>query len=251
MRRFPTAAAIAFAVLALLGLGNVDAARASIIMKIVNMNDMSVTLAPPAGNPVGSSYQFQSNSLVGFSDVLLQDTFVAPTLVPPVGPGIDLGTFTVLASTGGTLDVFVTLTDLFAASSPATLDWTFSLTKLTGIGAAVSVQSWVNPDNTPFGTPSGVGGSPVTNYPPVPAQIVGSNASVAVPVGVPFSMTIEVKITLPAGGSLTSGDFSATISTQSGPQIQENPEPASLAIWGLGLALAGGARCVRRKRTAG
>lgn len=250
MRRLLTTISVVSAVFALLASNNVDAARGALIMQIVD--GVTVTV-PPSGTPnPPNSYSYSSTSLAGFSNVTASNTFLPGVLSPAAGPGMDLGTNPVSASSGGTVQIWSTLTDLGASYPTAKLTWTFGLHDLLPAGATVTVEAWVNGDNTPFGTNDIKGTSGpvvlVSNLSPPLETSSGTLTNIPVTVGSPFSMTIEAVIVLPAGGSLSSGDFSARLSTEGGPQIQEGPEPASLAIWGMGLAMAAGVRTVRRRR---
>lgn len=266
MRNVFSKVAIAAVVIALVTFSGVGVASAALMMRVIDSNGPTTANIPPDGSTGATSLNFQappdSPAMPGFSQVTTSGSFLAPTGIGiGNGPGIDLGVQQINASNpgGGTLTVLLTLTDLVSSSSTATLTWGATYHALGG-GTTFDLYAWVNTTNTPYGSYPGAGGdsassSGFTQVNPFPPPTIfadgsgpGGVAVAGLPIGTFFSMTLELVFTVPAGGSVDSLDLRANISTTSGPQIQEGPEPASLAIWGLGLAMAAGVRTVRRRR---
>lgn len=261
MRKF-VKAAVASAAIALIAFSSVNTAQAAVILTIKDVSAGTTITAPPSGFASGSGWQFTGNT-TNFSVVNVTSSFLNP--IGSSGPGIDLHNFTVQSAVGvgqHVLQVFITLTDLVSSGTTANLKYNFGVPEFnTPSTDTVKIQAWVNPNNNVPGTLVGAlsNTSPAVTYTtdgsgnstPSTSQTGTVSVSGITPATF-FSMTVEVDFTLTANANtyVTSGDFSARLSSTSGPQISEGPEPASMAIWGLGLALAGGVRYVRRRQTA-
>jgi PEP-CTERM motif len=170
----------------------------------------------------------------GLGDVdpnLGQITYIAPipsvTAAPPgfaltvdTGtttslPSIDLNSVDITSTAAATIVVMFTETNL---NNPA--KWLTQFTgSWTGGSASVRLQTYLDPGNTPFGT--GVTLADLT----AASTLFSLSASASSGFSGPFSVTEVLTITADAAGEHFSLDG----------QLSDAPEPASLALLGVGL----------------
>ena len=130
-------------------------------------------------------------------------------------PSIDLASVDVTSTAAATVVVMFTETDL---SGPA--NWLTQFTgSWTGGSASVRLQTYLDPGNTPFGTGLSLGDLTAAGTP------FALSTTAASGFGGLFSVTEVLTITAGAAGEHFSLDG----------QLSDAPEPASIALLGVGL----------------
>lgn len=159
-----------------------------------------------------------------------------------------------------TLTFTLSQTELYIPTNGTPANYTFTLTGATN-PALVTDSSSVYVDTSGAGNNIPAGGSPVqtlslsTPALNAPSTINPATGTVAAlsgnPLSGPFSMSIVSQLTFLPGSKGSSPVFSYDANIQltgsNGGGFFQNPEPASLAIWGLGLGMVGLRRLRRRK----
>lgn len=151
----------------------------------------------------------------------------------PGGPNFSLldlnWTLSALGSAGGTITVTASATD-YTYPTAGTLSTLHGHIGGTNSLSSVTAQTWVDNTNTLFGK------GPITwgSEGPFTTTSFAQDTEKQFLAANPFSITEQLIFTVGAGGS-TTGNFESKVV----------PEPASLALLGLGLLAAGAAR--RRK----
>jgi PEP-CTERM motif len=162
----------------------------------------------------------------------------SPVIGSPTQALIDLASLNISSYASGTLEITATDTGYTLPSTGL-----ISLSGLLGglTTGTVSYKSYIDTNNTPFGTEQligevtggGGGGGSLSGF----AGTVDSSIAYTSPS--PFSMTTQVTITHGGGGGFTS--FNAI-----GAAVV--PEPGVLGLMGLGLALLGIASLRQRRK---
>ncbi|MEX2648951.1 MAG: PEP-CTERM sorting domain-containing protein [Alphaproteobacteria bacterium] len=147
---------------------------------------------------------------------------------PVVGPRkLDLNSVNV--STGdGTLVIELTDTDFFDS---VLVDQLTGNIGATTQGITVLAEGFIDPDNVEFGADADALAS-LTLGPFGPAAFAGTASALFGPVASPYSLTQRVTITH-GGAAATSFDFELSAT---GSRVRAVPEPAAVALFGLGLA---------------
>ena len=195
---------------------------------------------------VGSTVSFSSANFGGWELDLVFGKTNSPTLSPF---GLDLTTLSEGCVGGGTCaDLHVWLTAVDFAQSESSFTSAFSSTQ-TGTNASSSQRAWVGLGNTLFesngadGPPTVTGGTPISTVGPFngPGAFAGSQSAAIKAGPAAYSLTIEDIF------KGCSGTSCASYSTD-GNITGGVPEPASVALFGMALALCA-SRLRKRKTT--